>query len=1114
MADGSGFKLFRTVDPSTVNVQIKEKFAKLTLSSNKKKEEHKAKALDTQRSKSKASRQLLDELSKSNISPESQSRAMGVEQTPKTSRDDRSQLDASDYMETLQLSADGCTQQTDTDVDLDVEGLSTQVSNLTMQAKQPELSICISSTTEEAESNESDAESCITISDTSVSESEQEPPAPSARQAGAEAEAQPQQDATMAVSEQLDLPVPPLSHDKVQRIEAFLRDVSFERHEMIRRGYADETGELRHSRLESADTESMSPDGDSTHMTTTSPPCTPSRIASKDLDSSKRLADNETEVNTQCSSLPAEQDSSRRLADNETEVNTLCSAEQDSSRRLADNETEVNTLCSSELAEQDSSRRLANNETEANTPDLEATLSEADANESVVIPETSCETEAELEVEPSPARPSSASSNDVQCTPLVQVSSINISAKINIKINIPHLDSSSAESDAPDADETRCDTPQSAGSPHEAGEENVDVAQQPEQQQRQQQGNNSVLLTEQAAPEDQGFLSNAEKLLNELYGKSWQTPDIIRTLTRTGSKSGRAKPAARYAAPATPTAREEQAASTFRTPLTEVRRQPKTRTTAATTAKKRAPLSRSNESAIGDFSLFKRALHANKLNSTQLPTAARTEKGPSRHRVRTNHVDEDRWRALIDSESGTDASDDEDADATNASDSGSSGHANDGNDITYLDLTKAQIEVVDSPDAKENRQLKSPPFPKRLEDILRTCRAKDKPKLIATPKTPDTFVTPKATEKPTRRQLFVPNTGYEDENAAKRIVDEALEMGTLDDLEVVYTPGSTVHKRLQEVKRQLGIAVISPKSKPIFPLQTPRTPKERTKKAAPERPTAGQERGGVCSFLKSLDAAVERKYCNSEAYEFRQNFAKTKEALTKRLYDMYNQEVFNNKLDVPIVWSKRLRNTAGRCMNKRRMQVRCSVVELSEKVLTSADRLRCTLIHELCHAATWVFNGEGGHGHVWKNWARRACMKFPDLPPISVCHNYDIQFKYTYKCTACGLASHAHSKSRKPENLRCSSCRGSIVLLLNKKDKSGNVVPTPVREATGFAKFVKENYQKYKRDNLTAPQVMRILSSEYAKLRGKAEPSEAKQAEISRLLDQVETLNLDEYDDN
>lgn len=51
-----------------------------------------------------------------------------------------------------------------------------------------------------------------------------------------------------------------------------------------------------------------------------------------------------------------------------------------------------------------------------------------------------------------------------------------------------------------------------------------------------------------------------------------------------------------------------------------------------------------------------------------------------------------------------------------------------------------------------------------------------------------------------------------------------------------------------------------------------------------------------------------------------------------------------------------------------RNNVRLCRVELSDKVLTSPDRLRCTLIHELCHASTWIFDGENGHGPTWKAW--------------------------------------------------------------------------------------------------------------------------------------------------
>lgn len=181
------------------------------------------------------------------------------------------------------------------------------------------------------------------------------------------------------------------------------------------------------------------------------------------------------------------------------------------------------------------------------------------------------------------------------------------------------------------------------------------------------------------------------------------------------------------------------------------------------------------------------------------------------------------------------------------------------------------------------------------------------------------------TENPTRRQLFVPNTGYEDEQTARRIVDQAVEMETLEDLENIYMPGSSVHKRLQEVKRKLGLVAPSPKSRVIFqPVPSPRKVSPRTTPGGRSKnklkpPQVMQPRGeGKLSFLKSLDESLDLEDCDPEAYNYRQNFARKKHELVKRLYELYNKEVFGNKLDVDISWSKRLRNTAGRCINKRR----------------------------------------------------------------------------------------------------------------------------------------------------------------------------------------------------
>ncbi|XP_020806197.1 uncharacterized protein LOC110182493 isoform X1 [Drosophila serrata] len=1016
MADHK-YKLFRAVDPSQVTVPLNEKFSKLTLSSHKKRQEQR-------RDREPQPEEQLPQ------------QAVAMRDNLETE-----QLDGSDYMEALQLSADGCSQQ---NTDVDVERLSASISHLTVQSKeqqQPQqVSICISSTTEE----DDDDASCITISDTSEDEAQEQP--------------DPEPD-SMAVSEREPEQAPQsmLTSDKVQRIEAFLRDVK--RHggdHTPPSSLSCSSSARRRSQIAIADTESMTtPNTDEDWQ--------PAESSPRPIDSSKRLADDDTVL---------DMDSSKRLADDATEANTLSSLDPESpevksiSQRLASNDTELNTMCS-----HDDSHNSTLQEEDEPIPE-----------ESIEIPETCSEGEA------TPPRPSSGSSSSSSGdydyeAPSVQVSSINISAKINIKISIPTMHSSSGEEQEEQVAE---DVQQKISS------ELVDVEEQALEPQKHQK---SMLSTGDAS-EDEQFLTQAEKLLNQLYGKAWQTPDVIRTLKRSSGSGGKTAPLKPRNMAAPPSA-------------------------ATTTKKKRQPVRPKpvDESVLGDFSIFTRALRTNQtpLNSTHLPPppppparAVQSERRPRPQRPRTNHVDEDRWRALIDSESGTDASDDEDADATlsgsesssdSSSDSGIKSRPKKGKDLTYLDLTKDEVEVISNPDDEDSQ---SPKLHRRLDDILRSCRATTKAKLPATPPPPQAT---------TRRQLFTPNAGYEDDNEAREIVDKALDLDMLDELENDYLPGTPVYKRLQEVKRNLGIEPETPKGTPIFTkLTTPQTappPKSTARKKKTVQPVQVEPRG-KCSFLKSLESQVSREDADNEAYFYRENFAKNKELLAQHLYKMFNTQVFNNDLDVELTWSKLLRNTAGRCMNKRKNNQRSSVVELSVKVLTTADRLRCTLIHELCHAAAWIFNGEGGHGRVWKMWAKRANDKLPDLPPIKVCHNYSIEFKYTYKCMSCNTSSHAHSRSRKVENLRCRRCRGPITLLLNKKDKQGNTVSTPAGQAKGFAKFVKENFKKFKQDHLTAAQVMRLLSVEYAKQKEGDQPAKEAATAAASIASHVETLTLDD----
>ncbi|XP_073710160.1 germ cell nuclear acidic protein isoform X1 [Misgurnus anguillicaudatus] len=252
------------------------------------------------------------------------------------------------------------------------------------------------------------------------------------------------------------------------------------------------------------------------------------------------------------------------------------------------------------------------------------------------------------------------------------------------------------------------------------------------------------------------------------------------------------------------------------------------------------------------------------------------------------------------------------------------------------------------------------------------------------------------------------------------------------------------------------------------PVQTPISrPVSQTEPRAP-----ANSRVVVCKtpgcFLQSLSVPGS-SYCRG----FKQN----KEELTSKLYQLYNTSVFDNKLpaDMSITWNKKMRKTAGYCISgqERGTGNRYARIELSVKVCDSADRLRDTLVHEMCHAATWLINNvRDGHGPFWRLYARKAMLAHPELPMVSRCHSYDINYKYQYQCNRCKNTIGRHSKSLDTSRFVCALCTGQLVLL----------TPSNQRGPTPFATFVKENYGTV-RQELTGQShadVMRKLSADFA----------------------------------
>ncbi|XP_062989652.1 germ cell nuclear acidic protein-like [Elgaria multicarinata webbii] len=214
------------------------------------------------------------------------------------------------------------------------------------------------------------------------------------------------------------------------------------------------------------------------------------------------------------------------------------------------------------------------------------------------------------------------------------------------------------------------------------------------------------------------------------------------------------------------------------------------------------------------------------------------------------------------------------------------------------------------------------------------------------------------------------------------------------------------------------------------------------------------------------------------------HFRSRKEELAQNLYAFYNRSVFEQKLPekMEIIWNKKMRKTAGCCVTGQRKDPkgqRYARIMLSEKVCDSADRLRDTLIHELCHAATWLIHGlRDGHGRFWSFYAQKSAIVHPELPVVSRCHNYEIKYKFTYECSCCKTTIGRHSKSLDTQRFVCALCKGQFVLC-QPMQKDGTPAKAPLAP---FAKYVKENYGSAKRtqQDLSHRAIMKKLSADFA----------------------------------
>ncbi|XP_032187747.1 acidic repeat-containing protein isoform X2 [Mustela erminea] len=228
-------------------------------------------------------------------------------------------------------------------------------------------------------------------------------------------------------------------------------------------------------------------------------------------------------------------------------------------------------------------------------------------------------------------------------------------------------------------------------------------------------------------------------------------------------------------------------------------------------------------------------------------------------------------------------------------------------------------------------------------------------------------------------------------------------------------------------------------------------------------------------FLRDLE--------NAKQYSGRK-FKQNKDSLVQKIYTLFNSSVFNKKLPekIDIGWNKKMLRTAGLCTTgetRYPKKQRYAKIEISLKVCDSADRLRDTLIHEICHAASWLLDGiRDSHGDAWKYYAKKSNMVHPELPMVTRCHNYKINYRIHYECTRCKTRVGRYTRSLNTDRFICAKCKGPLVMLpLTRKD--GTPIAPHVRP---FAKYVQENYRtiKHETEGISHGDVMRRLSKDYA----------------------------------
>ncbi|KAH8421128.1 hypothetical protein KR222_006738 [Zaprionus bogoriensis] len=225
----------------------------------------------------------------------------------------------------------------------------------------------------------------------------------------------------------------------------------------------------------------------------------------------------------------------------------------------------------------------------------------------------------------------------------------------------------------------------------------------------------------------------------------------------------------------------------------------------------------------------------------------------------------------------------------------------------------------------------------------------------------------------------------------------------------------------------------------------------------------------VYSFVNSLLLDVPPSMCHPLAVNFLERDLRTcKASLARTLFNMLNHTIFHCGLRPNITWTQSLSSSIEHCFEAGGQ--RMSRIILSNQIKHPGGLIK-PLLHEMCHAAAFVYHGEAGHADNCRKWAYRAKSLLPELPQIDDC---DVSYRYT--CLLCrGQAFGICSFQQVEQQLRCHYCQFEVVVEPYSVDNIqltiGNQLETP------YKRFVLANYPKCEQSSHSSK--MRSINAQY-----------------------------------